>query len=138
MSRATGNTPLAPGTRIDTDIPARLDRLPWSRWHWRVVIALGIVRIPIYARVLRSSVLSVKEHEYIEAVRALALRPLRILFHHVLPNCMAPIIITSPGHGLSTGMSVTVAGVLGNTAANGVFTITVVDADQLFRELEAL
>src|SRR5205807_1815432 len=27
---------------IDTDIPARLDRLPWSRWHWRVVIALGI------------------------------------------------------------------------------------------------
>jgi len=60
-----------------------------------VVIALGIVRIPIYARVVRSSVLSVKEHEYIEAVRALALRPLRILFHHVLPNCMAPIIITS-------------------------------------------
>jgi len=60
-----------------------------------VVIALGIVRIPIYARVVRSSVLSVKENEYIEAVRALALRPLRILFHHVLPNCMAPIIITS-------------------------------------------
>jgi len=60
-----------------------------------VVIALGIVRIPIYARVVRSSVLSVKENEYIEAVRALALRPLRILFHHVLPNCMAPLIITS-------------------------------------------
>lgn len=60
-----------------------------------VVLALGIVRIPIYARVVRGSVLSVKENEYIEAVRALALRPLRILFHHVLPNCMAPIIITS-------------------------------------------
>ena len=27
---------------LETDIPARLDRLPWSRWHWRVVIALGI------------------------------------------------------------------------------------------------
>ena len=27
---------------ITTDIPARLDRLPWSGWHWRVVIALGI------------------------------------------------------------------------------------------------
>jgi ABC-type dipeptide/oligopeptide/nickel transport system permease subunit len=38
-----------------------------------VVIALGIVRIPIYARVVRGSVLSVKENEYIEAVRALAL-----------------------------------------------------------------
>lgn len=60
-----------------------------------VVIALGVVRVPIYARVVRSSVLSVKENEYIEAVRALALSPLRVLFHHVLPNCMAPIIVTS-------------------------------------------
>jgi len=33
---------LAPGTRIETDLPGRLDRLPWSRWHWRVVIALGV------------------------------------------------------------------------------------------------
>jgi MFS family permease len=30
------------GTRFDTDVPQRLDRLPWSKWHWRVVIALGI------------------------------------------------------------------------------------------------
>jgi MFS family permease len=33
---------LTPGTRIETDLPGRLDRLPWSRWHWRVVIALGV------------------------------------------------------------------------------------------------
>src|SRR5215208_2938885 len=33
------NIPMAP---ISTDVPARLDRLPWSRWHWRVVIALGV------------------------------------------------------------------------------------------------
>src|SRR6478609_1045655 len=33
---------LAPGTRFQSDVPARLDRLPWSPWHWRVVIALGI------------------------------------------------------------------------------------------------
>src|SRR3569832_1381396 len=32
-------------TRIRSDIPARLDRLPWSRWHWRVVIALGVAWI---------------------------------------------------------------------------------------------
>src|SRR5579872_6383559 len=30
---------------IETDIPARLDRLPWSRWHWLVVLALGITWI---------------------------------------------------------------------------------------------
>jgi MFS family permease len=33
---------LAPGTFVETDLTERLDRLPWSRWHWRVVIALGI------------------------------------------------------------------------------------------------
>jgi MFS family permease len=33
---------LAPGTRFESDIPCRLDRLPWSPWHWRVVVALGI------------------------------------------------------------------------------------------------
>src|SRR3954469_24232878 len=32
----------ATGDRFETDVPARLDRLPWSGWHWRVVIALGI------------------------------------------------------------------------------------------------
>ena len=33
---------LAAGTRFETTLPARLDRLPWSSWHWRVVVALGI------------------------------------------------------------------------------------------------
>src|SRR5579862_4796899 len=37
----TGGT----GKTIETDIPARLDRLPWSRWHWKVIIALGITWI---------------------------------------------------------------------------------------------
>jgi len=60
-----------------------------------VVVALGVVRIPIFARVVRSSVLSVKEHEYIEAVRALALGQRRMLFRHILPNCLAPLIVTS-------------------------------------------
>jgi MFS family permease len=43
-ARAEGGRGLAlsPGTQFDTDVPARLDRLPWSPWHWRVVIALGI------------------------------------------------------------------------------------------------
>jgi peptide/nickel transport system permease protein len=60
-----------------------------------VVLALAIVRIPILARIVRGSVLSVKEHEYIEAVEALALSQPRILRRHVLPNCLAPIIVTA-------------------------------------------
>src|SRR3954454_24380258 len=35
----------APGRTIETQIPARLDRLPWSRWHWMVIIGLGTVWI---------------------------------------------------------------------------------------------
>ncbi len=60
-----------------------------------VVLALSIVRIPILARIVRGSVLSVKETEYIEAVKALSLSQVRVLGRHVLPNCLAPIIVTS-------------------------------------------
>jgi len=60
-----------------------------------VVLALSIVRIPILARIVRASVLSVKETEYIEAVKALSLSQIRVLRRHVLPNCLAPIIVTS-------------------------------------------
>jgi peptide/nickel transport system permease protein len=61
----------------------------------KVVGAIAIVRIPIYARLVRGSVLSVKEKEYIEACRALGVRDLSILARHVLPNCLAPIIVTT-------------------------------------------
>jgi peptide/nickel transport system permease protein len=61
----------------------------------KVTGAIAIVRIPIYARLVRGSVLSIKEKEYIEACRALGVRDPWILFGHVLPNCMAPIIVTT-------------------------------------------
>jgi peptide/nickel transport system permease protein len=61
----------------------------------KVIGAIAIVRIPIYARIVRGSVLSVKEKEYIEACRALGHRVPRILFRHVLPNSLAPIIVTA-------------------------------------------
>lgn len=60
-----------------------------------VVLALAIVRIPILARYAPGSVQSVKENEYIEAVKALALLQIRVLGRHVLPNCLAPIMVTS-------------------------------------------
>jgi peptide/nickel transport system permease protein len=61
----------------------------------KVVGAIAIVRIPIYARLVRGSVLSIKEKEYIEACRALGQRDPWILARHVLPNCLAPIIVTT-------------------------------------------
>jgi peptide/nickel transport system permease protein len=61
----------------------------------KVTGAIAIVRIPIYARLVRGSVLSIKEKEYIEACRALGVRDPLILLKHVLPNCLAPIIVTT-------------------------------------------
>ena len=59
------------------------------------IIALGIERIPTFARLVRGSVLSIRELPYIEATEALSFTSGRILFRHILPNCMAPIIVAS-------------------------------------------
>ena len=61
----------------------------------KVTGAIAIVRIPIYARLVRGSVLSIKEKEYVEACRALGVRTPSIIFRHILPNCLAPIIVTT-------------------------------------------
>jgi peptide/nickel transport system permease protein len=61
----------------------------------KVVGAIAIVRVPIYARLVRGSVLSIKEKEYVDACRALGVRDPWILARHVLPNCLAPIIVTT-------------------------------------------
>jgi peptide/nickel transport system permease protein len=58
-----------------------------------VVIAISIPILPRAARVIRASVLSIREMQYIEAARALGLRHLRIAFRHVLPNTVGPFIV---------------------------------------------
>ena len=58
-----------------------------------LMIAVGIVYIPQYARLARASVLGVKETEYVEAARAIGAGVPRILARHVLPNILAPLLI---------------------------------------------
>lgn len=58
-----------------------------------LMIAVGIVFIPQYARLARSSVLAVKNLEYIEAARAIGAKVPRILMRHVLPNILAPLLV---------------------------------------------
>lgn len=57
------------------------------------IIAIGIVSIPEYARIVRGSVLSVKENDYITAARAIGNSDAGIIFKHILPNVLAPIIV---------------------------------------------
>jgi len=58
-----------------------------------VVIAISIPIIPRAARVIRSSVLSIREMQYVEAARSMGLRHLRIAFRHILPNTIGPFIV---------------------------------------------
>jgi ABC-type dipeptide/oligopeptide/nickel transport system permease subunit len=57
------------------------------------MMAIAIINVPAFARVIRSSVLSVKEEEYVSAARSIGASPLRILFLHVLPNAISPMIV---------------------------------------------
>ena len=57
------------------------------------LIAISIVSIPAYARVVRASVLSIKEQEFVAASRALGASPMHILFNRVLPNALTPLIV---------------------------------------------
>ena len=57
------------------------------------LLAIGIVSIPHYARVMRASVISVKERDFVTADRALGVSPTRILLNRILPNAITPLIV---------------------------------------------
>ena len=57
------------------------------------ILAIAIVAVPAFARIVRASVLSVKEEDYIEAARASGARTRATIFQQVLPNCLSPIIV---------------------------------------------
>lgn len=58
-----------------------------------LMIAVGITSIPQYARIMRASVMTIKEQEYIEAARANGAGDIRILACHIIPNAFAPILV---------------------------------------------
>lgn len=60
-----------------------------------LVIIIGISEWPQYARTIRSSALSEKKKEYVEAAKVMGFKPVRIMFRHILPNCLSPILVIS-------------------------------------------
>jgi peptide/nickel transport system permease protein len=60
---------------------------------WGIVLALGLAYAPTVARIVRGSVLSIREKEYVEASRALGNSGLFTLMRHVLPNTLSPVIV---------------------------------------------
>ena len=57
------------------------------------ILAISIVTIPAYARVVRASVLSVREQDFVAADRALGVTPIRLLWHRILPNSLTPLVV---------------------------------------------
>jgi peptide/nickel transport system permease protein len=66
-----------------------------GKGYWQVFIAVGLTMWVEVARVVRGQVLSVREKEYVEAARVIGMRPGRILFRHIIPNVMSPVVIIS-------------------------------------------
>lgn len=60
---------------------------------FNALIAIAIINIPTYGRLIRSRVLSVKEEEYVMAAKSIGMSNGRLLFRHILPNCTTPIIV---------------------------------------------
>jgi ABC-type dipeptide/oligopeptide/nickel transport system permease subunit len=72
------------------------------------MIAIAIVEIPAYARVMRASVLGAKQEEYVTAARVLGMRPTRTLFRHIMPNAITPLIVQGT-LGIGTAILATAA-----------------------------
>jgi len=58
-----------------------------------IILVVGIVGTPWVARVIRSQILSLREREFVVAVRGLGARSGRIMLKHLIPNCLAPVIV---------------------------------------------
>jgi len=69
--------------------------LALGKGHWQVFIAVGLTMWVEVARVVRGQVLSLREKEFVEAGRALGFRNSRIIFHHIIPNVLGPVIVIS-------------------------------------------
>ena len=66
-----------------------------GKGFWQVFIAVGLTMWVEVARVVRGQILSIREKEFVEAARALGYSDFRIIFHHILPNVMAAVIVIS-------------------------------------------
>lgn len=62
--------------------------------YWHIFLAIGLVSWPYLARLVRGQVLSLKEQQYVMAARASGTRSRKLVIRHILPHCLAPVIVT--------------------------------------------
>lgn len=72
---------------------ALLVAMAFSRGWFAVIVSVGLINIPVFARQMRAAALTIRQQDYIEASRALGAAPAQILWHGVLPGLISPIIV---------------------------------------------
>jgi ABC-type dipeptide/oligopeptide/nickel transport system permease subunit len=65
---------------------------------WTVIVAIGITRIPLSVRVVRSVTLSVREFAYVDAAQAIGASSSRVMIRHIAPQCVAPWLVLATAH----------------------------------------
>lgn len=79
-----------PGTLLAISIAVALGSGPFN-----TALAISISGIPHGTRIIRSTVMSIKSNDFVEAAIATGSRPLRLIFKHIVPNCIAPLLVNS-------------------------------------------
>lgn len=80
---------------------------------FNAMLAIGIVEIPIFARIVRATVISLRNQEFVTAARAIGTPGSRILFRHILPNSLAPLLVQATLSMATAIISVAALGFLG-------------------------
>ena len=61
--------------------------------QWTVIVAIAVIQVPVFARMLRGSMLAQRVSDHVLAARALGVKPVAIVFRHMLPNALGPVIV---------------------------------------------
>lgn len=94
--------------------------LIWGRSIEYIIIAFGIIGIPHFSRVVRTFTLKQKELPYIQSAKVVGARNRRIMFHHILPNCFQPILVSASFNVGKVLLGYTVLAFLGISRLNWV------------------
>jgi peptide/nickel transport system permease protein len=69
-----------------------------GKGFWQIFIAVGLTMWVSVARLIRGQVMAIKEQEYVQAAKALGLKDSRIIWHHILPNILGPVMVIAAGN----------------------------------------
>jgi peptide/nickel transport system permease protein len=80
---------------------------------YNAMLAVGLAQVPLYSRLVRGLTLKLKSEDFVDAARALGANNSRIIFRHILPNCLSPLIVQATLNIASAILSAAVLGFLG-------------------------